>query len=61
MPVTLAEFVTAALILTGVPLALLLIARRSLRLALWLGVAIVSAVVVGNVIEKLTTGRSGLF
>ncbi len=61
MPISMLDFVVAVLVIVGVPLALGLAYRRSRRLALWCGLGIAVFVVGGNLIEKLATGKSGLF
>lgn len=61
MPISMRDLAAATLAIVGVPLALALIYRRNRRFALWYGLAIGMFVVGGNVIEKLVTGKSGLF
>lgn len=61
MPISLAAFIAALALLFGVPLLLWVTYSRSKRLALWYGAGIIVFVVVGNALEKLTTGQSGLF
>lgn len=61
MPVSLTDLVVAIVLLFGVPLLLVLIFRRNPRRAAWCGAGIGVFIVVGNAVEKLATGQSGLF
>jgi cation transport ATPase len=61
VPISPAAFVVALALLFGVPLLLWVVCWRSKRLALWCGAGIIVFIVVGNALEKLTTGQSGLF
>jgi hypothetical protein len=51
----------AIALLFGVPLLLVLVYKQNKRRAMWCGAGIGVFIVVGNAIEKLATGRSGLF
>lgn len=61
MQISLAAFAAAIVLLFGVPLMLVAIYRRNSRFAIWLSAGIVVFIVLGNAVEKLTIGHSGLF
>ncbi|PTQ59362.1 hypothetical protein C8J26_3106 [Sphingomonas aurantiaca] len=61
MPISLADFAVAIVLLFGVPLLLVLVAKRNRRWAAWCGAWISVFILVGNAVEKLATGQSGLF
>jgi hypothetical protein len=61
MPISLADLAVAIVLLFGVPLSLVLVYRRNRRWAAWCGAGIGVFIVVGNAVERLATGQSGLF
>jgi len=61
MALTWGTLIGGIAILFGLPIAVILLNRRKRNAAWWLLVAAVAFVIVGNFVEKITTGSSPIF